>query len=76
MTQDQMSQYLGCSRRTVARYESMEQPPPIVQVAYSVATEANLGWLRTGHAVGMRKASSAGADEAMVHPLGLEPRTH
>lgn len=71
ITQERMAQLLGCSRRTIVRYETTERVPRAVVLAYHVATETNLGWLETG------KASSAGANEALiVHPLGLEPRTH
>jgi transcriptional regulator with XRE-family HTH domain len=45
---DRMAELLGCSRRTITRYESDDSAPPAVVIAYAVATEANLGWLQTG----------------------------
>lgn len=70
ITQERMAEMLGCSRRTIVRYErSGENVPRSVLLAYHVATQTDLGWLETG------KASTQSV-EAGVHPLGLEPRTH
>lgn len=49
LTQERTAELLGCSRRTVMRWESDERTPPIaVVISYSVITDVNLGWLQTG----------------------------
>lgn len=48
ITQDRMAELLGCSRRTIVRYESDESATPAVVMAYSMATDVNLAWLETG----------------------------
>lgn len=49
MTQDRMAQLLGCSSRTIVRYETKAgNVPPAVIMAYSVACEVDLAWLYTG----------------------------
>lgn len=64
ITQERMGELLGCSRRTIVRHESSGHVPRSVVLAYHVATQTDLGWLETGIAGNV------------VHPLGLEPRTH
>lgn len=49
LSQDAMAGMLGCSRRTIQRYESNEgSVPPMVVMAYHVACEVDLAWLTTG----------------------------
>ncbi|WP_415858799.1 helix-turn-helix domain-containing protein [Agromyces laixinhei] len=48
ITQERMSVLLGCSRRTIARYESGVHVPRAVVMAYHVATETDLSWIETG----------------------------
>ncbi len=48
VTQERMGELLGCSRRTITRYESDEGAPASVVIAYSMATNVNLAWLETG----------------------------
>lgn len=49
MNQDRMAELLGCSRRTIVRYETGRMPvPPAVIMAYHVACEVDLAWLYTG----------------------------
>lgn len=49
LTQQRMGELLGCSRRTVLRYETAEDAAsPAVVMAYSVTTDVNLAWLETG----------------------------
>jgi DNA-binding XRE family transcriptional regulator len=49
ITAETMAEMLGVSRRTIVRWErDDDSAPPIVVIAYSVATEVNLGWLQTG----------------------------
>jgi len=64
ITQERMGELLGCSRRTIVRYEATGDVPRAVVLAYHVATETDLEWLETG------------AASRKVHPLGFEPRTH
>lgn len=74
ITQDEMGLMLGCTRRTVSRWETDQTAPPAVLLAYAVATDVNLGWLKTGKA--SSETNEAFTDEAFVHPPGLEPGTH
>jgi transcriptional regulator with XRE-family HTH domain len=47
--QERMGELLGCSRRTIVRYESgSAHVPRSVVLAYHVATETDLAWLETG----------------------------
>lgn len=48
LTGERMAELLGVSRRTISRWESDDSAPPAVVISYSMATEANLGWLQTG----------------------------
>lgn len=48
VTQERMGELLGCSRRTITRYESDDSAPASVVIAYSMATDVNLAWLDTG----------------------------
>ena len=50
ITQDRMADMLGCSRRTIVRYESSGVVPRSVVLAYHVATSTDLQWLETGYA--------------------------
>ena len=50
ITQESMADMLGCARRTITRWETEQGAPPAVVMAYSVATDVNLGWLETGTA--------------------------
>lgn len=48
ISQDRMAELLGCSRRTIVRYESGAKVPRSVVLSYHVATETDLAWLETG----------------------------
>ena len=48
LSQERMGELLGCSRRTIVRYESKGRVPRSVVLAYHVATHTDLGWLETG----------------------------
>jgi DNA-binding XRE family transcriptional regulator len=49
ITQDRMGELLGCSRRTIVRYESAgARVPRSVLLAYHVATQTDLGWIESG----------------------------
>ncbi len=48
ITQEQMAEMMRCTRRTVSRWETDQAAPPAVVMAYSLATDVNLGWLETG----------------------------
>lgn len=66
ITGERMGELLGVNRRTITRWESGDSAPPIVVISYSVATEANLGWLQTG----------VPALPPNVSPIGGSPVTH
>lgn len=77
ITQERMGQLLGCSRRTIVRYETSEKVPRAVVLAYHVATQTDLQWLETGYASsGLATAPTNAVGAGMVHPPGLEPGTH
>ena len=46
--QERMGQLLGCSRRTIVRYESKGPVPRSVILGYHVATQTDLPWLEHG----------------------------
>lgn len=49
ITQERMAELLGCSRRSIVRYEtSGANVPRSVVLSYHVATETDLAWLETG----------------------------
>jgi transcriptional regulator with XRE-family HTH domain len=48
ISQEQMGRMLGCSRRTIVRYESGAHIPRSVVLAYHAATQTDLEWLETG----------------------------
>jgi transcriptional regulator with XRE-family HTH domain len=49
ITQERMGELLGCSRRTIVRYEhGGVHVPRSVVLAYHVAAETDLQWLETG----------------------------
>jgi DNA-binding XRE family transcriptional regulator len=48
ITQARMAELLGCSRRTIVRYESAPGVPRSVVLAYHVATQTDLVWIETG----------------------------
>lgn len=48
ISQERMGELLGCSRRTIVRYENGGRVPRAVLLAYHVATETDLEWLETG----------------------------
>lgn len=51
ITQERMGEQLGCSRRTIVRYEhGGVHVPRSVVLAYHVATQTDLAWLETGTA--------------------------
>lgn len=85
ITQERMAQFLGCTRRTIVRWESDDtSAPPAVIIAYSVATNTNLGWLQSGIADSVtpefaefvNDESPRPMDEGTaVRPKGLEPLT-
>jgi transcriptional regulator with XRE-family HTH domain len=75
ITQQRMAELLGCSRRTIVRYEtSGTVVPRSVVLAYHVATETDLDWLENGTVPAGQGPDGDGG--GVVHPLGLEPRTH
>lgn len=60
---ERMAELLGCSRRTITRWETTgTKVPRAVLLAYHVACQVDMDWLEFG--------------EAGVHPPGLEPGTH
>lgn len=46
MTQDELADAIGSSRRSIARYEASEVPPKAVMLAYSVVTGVPVWWLQ------------------------------
>ncbi len=54
ITQAQMAQHVGCSMRSITRYEGMASPPRAIVMAYSLATDVSLEWLETGALPGPR----------------------
>jgi transcriptional regulator with XRE-family HTH domain len=49
ITQERMGELLGCSRRTIVRYEhGGAHVPRSVVLAYHVATQTDLEWLESG----------------------------
>ncbi|WP_294947727.1 helix-turn-helix domain-containing protein [uncultured Microbacterium sp.] len=85
ITQERMAQLLGCTRRTISRWEADDtSAPPAVIISYSVATGTNLGWLQSGTRdvltpefaqFAESKEAPAVAEASSVRPKGLEPLT-
>lgn len=73
LTQERMAELLGVNRRTVVRWETdAVAAPPAVVIAYSVATDVNLGWIQSGTANEFTPEWEAWY---LVRPKGLEPLT-
>jgi DNA-binding XRE family transcriptional regulator len=81
LSQRRMSELVGCSSRTILRYETPGSTvPPVVLLAYHMACAVDLGWLSSGLASweGGKSAWPSGAQwgaEGEARPEGLEPPT-
>jgi transcriptional regulator with XRE-family HTH domain len=80
ITQTRMAELLGCSRRTIVRYESDGTPVPrSVLLAYHVATQTDLSWIEFGVRtednpfLEPRAAYSNPKYSGPVGPTGIEP---
>jgi len=76
VTQDRMAELLGCSRRTISRYERPGvKVPPAVVLAYHVACEIDLAWLASGTPSWEGGEQPWYSSERFARPEGLEPPT-
>lgn len=71
VSQDDMAEQIGVSRRSIVRYEGGGSVPKSALLLYSLRTGVPMAWLQNGEAPPTGDGGGAG-----VHPLGLEPRTH
>jgi transcriptional regulator with XRE-family HTH domain len=73
LSQTEFAEATGLSRRTVVRVESGEKVPGVKEFnLWKMATGVSRAWLETGNAPVGQGPDGGG----VVHPLGLEPRTH
>jgi hypothetical protein len=76
-----MSELVGCSSRTILRYETPGSTvPPVVLLAYHMACAVDLAWLSSGLASweggkSVWPAQSRWSAESEARPEGLEPPT-
>ncbi len=67
LSQDELAERLGMSRRTIGSYEAgVRQPKRPILIAWAMATGVNLRWLETGESP---------VPAPPVPPVGLEPTT-
>ncbi|WP_233568398.1 helix-turn-helix domain-containing protein [Frigoribacterium sp. PhB118] len=71
VSQDEMAEQIGVSRRSIVRYEGGATVPRSALLLWSMRTGVPMEWLLNGEAPPTGDGGGAG-----VHPLGLEPRTH
>jgi transcriptional regulator with XRE-family HTH domain len=83
LDQTQIASALGVARQTVSNYErGVTRPRKLVLKEWALLTGVDLNWLVTGQEEDESPSGPGGntGDEgqrsSVVHPLGLEPRTH
>ncbi|PPF21116.1 XRE family transcriptional regulator [Rathayibacter sp. AY1A7] len=69
----EMAEYLGMSTASVGAWINGRKAPKRMTLRlWAIRTGVPLEWLETGNA----PESDDGPEGGVVHPLGLEPRTH
>lgn len=63
MSQDELAEDIGVSRRSIVRYEGSGTPPKSVVLLYSMRTRVPAEWLMSGNTGGNNP----------VGPVGIEP---
>ncbi|MGK9146655.1 helix-turn-helix domain-containing protein [Plantibacter flavus] len=75
LEQAELAEMLGISRGSVSNYETgKSEPIASMFVRWAQLTDVPLEWLAEG--VNARTAPAEAGAVEVVHPLGLEPRTH
>lgn len=75
ISQDQMAGMLGCSRRTIVRYEASSSVARSVLLSYHVATTTDLNWLEHGVASPEKLPDLDSNQEPIDFATGFVPRT-
>lgn len=75
MSQMELSELIGASKRTIGRYEDGAEPKRPVVISWALATGVSLDWLETGEL--NEKTPSPGGDGVSSNepPAGFEPAT-
>ncbi|WP_373871180.1 helix-turn-helix domain-containing protein [Clavibacter michiganensis] len=83
LDQTQIASALGVARQTVSNYErGVTRPRKLVLKEWALLTGVDLNWLVTGQEEDESPSGPGGntgvegQKSSVVHPLGLEPRTH
>ena len=77
ISQERMAEMLGCSRRTITRYETSGSIPRSVILGYHVATQTDLQWLETGVPGQSPKLPHLDSNQEpiVLRPARFHPRT-
>lgn len=77
VSNSEMAEYLGISSNTIGNYTSGRTAPKTQTLRlWAMRTGAPLEWLITGIEPAQKDPASEETGSEIVHPLGLEPRTH
>lgn len=75
MSQLQLSELIGASKRTIGRYEDGAEPKRPVVIAWALATGVSLDWLETGDLKEENPSPGGDGLQSSEPPAGIEPAT-